>query len=210
VILFFFIALFLFITRGPTRTLISPCCRTVHCKRDFVSDIAFTYRNINMTGIRVFFTSKPRAPKVHNLFLLLGPSFEGFHYEKKLYENFICIFLFSLYMSLLNVKTLRIKQTIYDKHRYVIVMWVCKLYVEHPRWFIIHKKSKRISQSQHVFMNVFIKRRLFSAPCLGHHLAVIIQESKYIRTFIVYIYSLSCIIVAWIWPKLGSETGRSL
>jgi hypothetical protein len=39
-----------------------------------------------------------------------------------MYENFICIFLFSLYMSLLNVKTLRIQQTIYAKHRYGILM----------------------------------------------------------------------------------------
>jgi len=45
-------------------------------------------------------------------------------------------------------------------------------------------------------MNVFIKRQLFSASCLDHHLAVIIQESKYIKKIIFYIYSFSCIIIA--------------
>lgn len=125
-----------FSMRSPTRTLISRCCRTVHCERNSILDIVFTYRNIKMTGILVVFTSKPRAPIVHELLLLLGPSFEGFHYEK-LYENFICIVLFSLYMSLFNVKASQNSTDSYAKHQYGIVMWICKLYVERSRWFII-------------------------------------------------------------------------
>ena len=56
-------------------------------------------------------------------------------------------------------------------------------------------------------MNMFIKRRLFSAPCLGHYLAVVIQENKYIKTFIFYIY---IHFLALLLPEYGPSLGPKL
>jgi len=55
-------------------------------------------------------------------------------------------------------------------------------------------------------MNVFIRQRLFSAPCLGHYLAVIIQESKYTKN----LFSVCIHLLALLLPEYGLTLGPKL
>jgi hypothetical protein len=54
--------------------------------------------------------------------------------------------------------------------------------MEHPRWCINRKDLKEFPVTTNHFFNTFIKRRLVSAPSLGHNQAVIMQETEYTHT----------------------------
>jgi len=51
--------------------------------------------------------------------------------------------------------------------------------MERPRWCINRKDLNEFPVITHHFFNMFIKRRLVSAPSLSHNQAVIMQETEH-------------------------------